>query len=229
MLVLASTNTSSMLCLHRSKKLAQPAWKISHTTARFSNYEWDWIYIMISAVSFVSLEYYQEHRCPPAFLCFLPFPSFLINISGIVFWRPCLHSRSKKGKTSRARSKCGRKTLIRSVLEIKEKNSEQQSDTNRQINRLAVVVHLLLVQNLTLILMVIIEKLSSAFIIINYYLPNRRGSRQAWCRAATPRRPTGAQRGRWPGRRRTPSTGSTCFRWTRWQPWWARRERRTWL
>ena len=86
------------------------------------------------------------------------------------------------------------------------KNSEQQSDTNRQINRLAVVVHLLLVQNLTLILMVIIlmviilmviiEKLSSAFIIINYYLPNRRGSRQAWCRAATPRRPTGAWRGR---------------------------------
>ena len=74
---------------------------------------------------------------------------------------------------------------------------EQQSDTNRQINRLAMVVHLLLVQNLTLILMVIIiEKLSSSFIITNYYLPNRRGSRQAWCRAATPRRPTGAQRGR---------------------------------
>ena len=56
---------------------------------------------------------------------------------------------------------------------------EQQGDTNRQINRLAVVVHLLLVQNLTLILMVIIEKLSSSFIITNYYLPNRRGSRQA--------------------------------------------------
>ena len=56
-----------------------------------------------------------------------------------------------------------------------DKNSEQQSDTNRQINRLAVVVHLLLVQNLTLILMVIIEKLSSAFIITNCYLPNRRG------------------------------------------------------
>ena len=65
-----------------------------------------------------------------------------------------------------------------------------------QINRVAVVVHLLLVQNLTLILMVTIEKLSSSFIITNYYLPNRRGSRQAWCRAATPRRPTGAQRGR---------------------------------
>ena len=121
MLLLTSTNTSNMLCLHRSKKLAQPAWKISHTTARFSNYEWDWIYIMISAVSFVSLEYYQEHCCPPAFLCFLPIPSFLTNISGIVFWRPsCLHRRSKKTKTSRARSKCGRKTLIRSVLEIKK-------------------------------------------------------------------------------------------------------------
>ena len=52
-LVLTSTNTLSMLCLHRSKKLAQPAWKISHTTARFSNYEWDWIYIMISAASWV--------------------------------------------------------------------------------------------------------------------------------------------------------------------------------
>ena len=228
MLVVASTNTSSMLCLHRSKKLAQPAWKIAQTTVRFSNYEWDWICIMISAVSFVSLEYYQEHCCPPAFLCFLPFPSFLTNISGIVFWRPsCLHSsRSKKRKTYKARSKCGQKTLI---LEIKNKNSEQPSDTNRQINRLAVVVHLLLVQNLTLILMVIIEKLSSSFIIINYYLPNRRGSRQAWCRAATPRRPTGARGGRWPRRRRTPTTGSTCFRWNRWQPWWARRERRTWL
>ena len=157
MLLVASTNTSSMLCLHRIKKLAQPAWKIAQATAHFSNYEWDWIYRMISAVSFVSLEYYQEHCCPPAFLCFLPIPSFLTNISGIVFWRPpCLHSRSKKGKTSRARSKCGRKTLIRSVLEIKNKNMEQQGDTNRQINRLAVVVHLLLVQNLILILMVII-------------------------------------------------------------------------
>ena len=151
---------------------------------------------MISAVSFVSLEYYQEHCCPPAFLCLIPIPSFLTNISGIVFEGHVFTAGARRGKNPRRGQNVAGILYSGLSLKLKNKNSEQQSDTNRQINRVAVVVHLLLVQNLTLILMVIIKKLSSSFIIINYYLPNRRGSRQAWCRAATPRRPTGAGRGR---------------------------------